>query len=350
MDIIEVNKNANYLQQIKKIYNSSFPKSERLDFAELVNKKAPNSNLYALLENNKLVGFTFISCFGNFAYIIYLAIDESERNKKYGSMALKLIDEKYKDKTKVLCVEKPLKKDDIKSKRIEFYKRNGFHLADFEFDYLGQVYYSMFCGNFDKEKFKEFLLICFPGCRNFNNILDFDELDANNLKSAIKMQNNIFPLENGAEDLKESVENRVPSHQIIQKYWLAKINYKFIGITGIYAYKIAPKDAWLGWFGVIQEERGNGYATQILDWTINKAKQLGFETIRLYTDEEDNAQAINLYKKQGFVGEIYNNPEDIHFEISKTLIYSKNLIGEKTTLWANKYLGLGAHDKKNEIK
>ena len=126
--------------------------------------------MFALCDDKSLVGFTFISSLGNFAYIIYLAIDENERNKKYGSQALKLIDEKYKDNTKVLCVEKPLEKNDIKSKRIEFYKRNDFHIADFEFDYLGQVYYSMFSGDFDKEKFKEFLLVCFPGCKNFRNI------------------------------------------------------------------------------------------------------------------------------------------------------------------------------------
>lgn len=107
---------------------------------------------------------------GNFAYIIYLAIDKNERNKKYGSLALKLIDEKYKDITKVLCVEKPLENDDLKSKRIEFYKRNHFNLADFEFDYLGQGYYSMFSGDFDRERFKEFLLVCFPGCKNFRKI------------------------------------------------------------------------------------------------------------------------------------------------------------------------------------
>ena len=198
--------------------------------------------------------------------------------------------------------------------------------------------------------FKDFLLICFPGCNNFKSILGFEELSQNNLELATKLQNDIFPLENGSEDLKESVENGVPSHQTIQRYWLAKVGNEYIGITGIYAYKVAPNDAWLGWFGVEEKARGNGYATQILDWTINKVKQLGFETLRLYTDEEDNSEAVRLYEKFGFMSEVYDNPEDVHFEISKTLIFSKNLLGKKTKLWNNKYLGLGAHDKKNEVK
>ena len=350
MKALEVVKNSKYLPKIENIYLSSFPESERIEFSAMVNRKFQNSNLYALTDNKKLVGFTYISCYEDIVYIIYLAIDENERNKQLGSLALKEIDKLYPNKTKVLCVEKPTTDDEMKAKRISFYKKNGFKFASFEFDFLGQTYYTMHKGKLNEEIFKEFLLICFPGCKNFKNILNFEELNQNNLEFAIKLQNNIFPLENGSEDLKENAGNRVPSHLTINREWLAKAGKEYVGITGIYAYKIAPNDAWLGWFGVAEKARGNGYATQILNWTINKVKQLGFETLRLYTDEEDNAEAVKLYKKFGFISEVYNNPEDVHFEISKTLIFSKNLSDKKTTLWNNKYLGLGAHDKKNEVK
>ena len=53
---------------------------------------------------------------------------------------------------------------------IRFYKRNGFILANLEFEYLGQYYYSMYNGKFDKKKFIDFLLICFPSCKNFREI------------------------------------------------------------------------------------------------------------------------------------------------------------------------------------
>ena len=36
--------------------------------------------------------------------------------------------------------------------------------------YLEQKYYSMYNGEFNKQKFIEFLLICFPGCNNFKDI------------------------------------------------------------------------------------------------------------------------------------------------------------------------------------
>jgi len=180
--------------------------------------------------------------------------------------------------------------------------------------------------------------------------MNFEILNEDNLEIAIQIQHEIFPLENGSEDIKETINNSLPKHQFLQKYWLAKVGNKYVGICGLYAYKSAPKDAWLGWFGVIERERGKGYATQILKYSMSKAKELGFETLRLYTDEEDNSNAIKLYQKFGMISEVYNNAEDVHFEISKTLIFSKSLTDKPITLWNNKNLYLNAHDVKNTIK
>lgn len=173
-------------------------------------------------------------------------------------------------------------------------------------------------------------------------------LNDENIDIAIKIQRDIFPFENGGEDLKEALANICPPHQFLQKYWLAKDNDKYVGICGLYAYKSAPKDAWLGWFGVIENERRKGFGTQILSDTMQIARDLGFDTLRLYTDEEDNDIAIKLYEKIGMIREIYDNPEDVHFEIGNTLIFSKGLINEKTTLWNNKNLFLNSHEEKNK--
>ncbi len=351
MKLLNITPKSQYTENIKRIYIDSFPESERMDFEDVENLKAPNSRLLGVFKEGKLIGFSYVSVSGKYAYIIYLAIDKNERNKNYGSQVLKKIDDLFKNKTKVLCVEKPISENDIQTRRINFYKRNGFTLADFEFEYLGQYYYSMYHGAFDKQAFINFLLVCFHGCKDFKEIrgynIDFELVSKDNIEKAIKIQHEIFPLENGSEDLKETVNNSVPSHQSLQKYWLVKDNNRYIGISGLYAYKAYPKDAWLGWFGVLENERHKGYATKILEFTIHYARQLGFESLRLYTDEEDNTQAINLYKKFGMISEPYNNPEDVHFEISKTLIFSTSLTKNPTTLWNNKNLHLGAHDEKN---
>lgn len=170
MEIFEIKEDQDNLNKIKEIYYSSFPEIERVDFQNLVDKTFPNSKLLGIFNGNILIGFTFISEFGDFSYIIYFAIEEKLRNKNYGTTALKMICDLYHDKTKVLCVEKPTKESNIPARRISFYKRNGFMLTDFEFEWSGQVYYSMFNGNFDKQKFIDFLYICFPTCKDFKNI------------------------------------------------------------------------------------------------------------------------------------------------------------------------------------
>ena len=170
MKLSEINNNSKHLNKIKEIYYYSFPESERMDFVDLINCKFPNSKLLGIFDDETLIGFSFVSLLGEFAYIVYLAIDENQRNKNYGTQALNEIFNLHKDKTKVLCVEKPNSQTDLRTRRIGFYKRNGFTLANFEFEYLGQYYYSMYNGKFNKQKFIDFLLVCFPGCKNFREI------------------------------------------------------------------------------------------------------------------------------------------------------------------------------------
>ena len=178
--------------------------------------------------------------------------------------------------------------------------------------------------------------------------MELELLNDKNIDIAIKIQRDIFPLENGSEDLKEALANTCPPHQFLQKYWLAKDNDKYVGICGLYAYNFAPKDAWLGWFGVIPNERRKGFGAQILSDTMQIATIWGFDTLRLYTDEKEYHMAIQLYEKIGMIREIYDNPEDVHFKIGNTLIFSKSLINEKTTLWNNKNLFLNSHEEKNK--
>lgn len=179
--------------------------------------------------------------------------------------------------------------------------------------------------------------------------MEFIELDEQNLEQAIKIQNEIFPVENGSQDIRDSLYSR-PEYYSVLRYWLPKIGDEIVGICGVYSYTEYPRDAWLGWFGVLEQYRRKGYATQIMNFCMQKAKEMGFDTFRLYTDEQDNINAVKLYQKLGMISEVYDNPEDNHFEISKTLIFSKNVTGDKTTLWDNKNLYLNVHDEKNMTK
>ena len=177
--------------------------------------------------------------------------------------------------------------------------------------------------------------------------MEFELVTPKNVELAIKIQKEIFPLENGSEDLKEASLGICPPHQFLQKYWIARQDNEYLGIIGLYAYKDYPKDAWIGWFGLLKQNRGKGYGKQILYFIKNEALNNGFTTLRLYTDEEDNFIATKLYEKIGMIKEKYINEDDIHFQTSKTLIYSISLTDKSVELWNNKNLFLNSHEEKN---
>ena len=183
-------------------------------------------------------------------------------------------------------------------------------------------------------------------------------IDKSNYKEAIKVQNKIFPKENGALNILASLDRELfmqtTGLDYVDdgvKYYLAYVDDKCVGITGMYHYD--EDDVWLGWFGVLEEYRCHGYGREILNETINLTKELGFKNMRLYTDFIDNSTAIILYEKMGFVGEKYT-AEQLPYDCR---IYSKSLIDDKVDMWNNRNLNLSYqtsldhmdNDKINEI-
>lgn len=138
------------------------------------------------------------------------------------------------------------------------------------------------------------------------------KVDSNNVKEAIKIQNQIFPSEQGgALDIMSSLDKDFIkealgySYDYRALYYLAMLDDKAIGITGLYCYD-NHKEAWLGWFGVLEQYRGKGYGKILLEQSINLAREKGFKTLRLYTSTEDeNKIARKLYDKLGFISEDY---------------------------------------------
>ena len=170
MKLLDIDKDSKYLDKIHEIYFDSFPENERVSFENIVNREFPNSRLLGFVDKDKLVGFSYVSVSDEFVYIVYLAIDKEYRFQGYGTNALSEIDKMFKDKTKVLSVEKPEYPNDTPSKKIAFYKKSGYELNDFEFVWINQVYYSVHYGKYNKEKFLKLLLTLFPTCTDFKDI------------------------------------------------------------------------------------------------------------------------------------------------------------------------------------
>ena len=156
--------NEKDIVKIKEIYEEAFPENERIDFYQLLKGASPNGKLYGLYEKDMPLGLCYLNLEETFCYLVYFAIDKDKRNLGYGGLALSLIKKKFK-KPITLCVENPT--TELKKRRIEFYKRNNFIMADFEFEYLNEKYYVMHTGEINKDKFIETMLLYFPGCTNF---------------------------------------------------------------------------------------------------------------------------------------------------------------------------------------
>ena len=167
-------------------------------------------------------------------------------------------------------------------------------------------------------------------------------VDKNNYKDAIAVQRKIFPNENGTLNILASLDREmfmektgiyyVDDHV---KYYLAKVNNEYVGITGIYYYDL--DNAWLAWFGIIDEYRNKGLGKKLLRKTLEIAASMNFKSMRLYTSFLDNQNAIKMYEKEGFIGEKYT-AEKLSYDCR---IYSKSLVSDTVDLWNNKDLNLG---------
>ena len=107
--------------------------------------------------------------------------------------------------------------------------------------------------------------------------MKFERIDIDNLELACKIQNEIFPEEDGRQNFIEQI-NKDP-YRKEQDYYIVYVNDTPVGVTGIYSYHEYPESAWLGWFGILEKYRHNGYGKMALDKTIELAKQNNYKTI-----------------------------------------------------------------------
>ena len=63
----------------------------------------------------------------------------------------------------------------------------------------------------------------------------------------------------------------------------------------------ATEAVWVAWFCVDPKARGRGIGQALIDHTVSRARNAGFNRIRLYTSTDPNeAAAQRLYEKNGF--------------------------------------------------
>jgi GNAT superfamily N-acetyltransferase len=179
---------------------------------------------------------------------------------------------------------------------------------------------------------------------NTTENLTYHPVSLRNAGEAIEAQKDIFPDEDGTLHILAACDNNMFNlvsgiDLAIGKgdFYLAAAGNDIVGLTGLYTYRDTGKkgECWLAWFGVRGRFRGHGYGREILEWTIKKAAEEGYEILRLYTSGE-YAHAIALYEELGFSGERYAQ------EFDGMLIYSISLTGGPAQPLGDRHMNFAA--------
>lgn len=104
----------------------SFPPDERRSYEEqkkLLDEK--EYKIYAKFDGDALVGFLATWSFGTQAYVEHFAVSPEFRNNGEGS---RMLAETIKTLGVPVCLEVEKPEDELTTRRINFYKRNGFFL------------------------------------------------------------------------------------------------------------------------------------------------------------------------------------------------------------------------------
>ncbi|MCI8461202.1 MAG: GNAT family N-acetyltransferase [Bacilli bacterium] len=175
--------------------------------------------------------------------------------------------------------------------------------------------------------------------------LRFEEVNRDNLEIAVKVQNEIFPLENGRDNFIEGIQNNPYRKEMIN--FITYTDEEPVGVVGLYSYNEYPNDAWLSWFGVLDKYRNRGYGSLMFNFFEDLAKKKGYTAVRVYTSAEFE-DAIKLYQNKGMISERYSNELECSEINEETIIFSKSLTNKKIDLWNNKFLELTAQIEKEK--
>lgn len=138
-------------KKVKSLYNSAFPKEERAPFWVMRRKaRGGRADFLAAYDGDEFVGLVYIVCNEELAYLFYLAVDDTQRGKGYGSAILTAVKEMYKDKTVFLALEEMDERaDNIEERRhrAAFYKKNGMEYLPYKLKEATVIYDVMGLGD-----------------------------------------------------------------------------------------------------------------------------------------------------------------------------------------------------------
>lgn len=85
--------------KVRRLYLSAFPKIERHELMELFSASSKGkAEFLQFTEDGKFLGLAYVIVRGSVAFLLYFAVEESRRNRGYGSAILETIRKKYAGK------------------------------------------------------------------------------------------------------------------------------------------------------------------------------------------------------------------------------------------------------------
>ena len=355
-----------FKKEVYSYYLEIFPEDERkpLELLHLSYEKH-YTKIIEILYKDEIIGFMILNRVKDKGYAVldYFAILPQYRNNKFGTKALQILLEQEKENRGVFIeIEKVgLGKDTeenlLREKRKNFYEKVGLKKLNFDL-FLFDVIYTpyLFSDVNDNEDIiiGEILNIyeaisgkerIEQNCKIIKK-LRFEEINKNNIKMASRLQYEIFPNSSAYSVYKSKITGKRKDLYIGYIAYMVDIP---VGVTGIYEIPEYSDTVWLSWFGIKKEYRKLGYGKQILDYTIERAKELNKKYLRLYTFEIWNNEAQEFYKRNMDLGEYYYNEKE-HKDIfeGRPKIFSISLCNKRVELWNNKFINISEDEDSHE--
>ncbi len=122
------------------LYLGAFPKAERLTKKDILNNEMGHRHLYGFYELDKFVGFTILLETEEVIVIQYFATLPALRSKGYGSQILDSLKSKFPNQILFVEIEQPDDLHPIRTRRRDFYLRNGYSYASLHYGWKGVIY------------------------------------------------------------------------------------------------------------------------------------------------------------------------------------------------------------------
>lgn len=117
-------------KMLKKLYLDSFPAEERAPFFMIMSKaKKGRAEMLTAHDGNEFVGFAYMVCYRDLAYLFYLAVDKDKRGMGYGRKIVDAVKSRYRGRRIFLAreqIDKSAENYEQRVSRRNFYIRCGF--------------------------------------------------------------------------------------------------------------------------------------------------------------------------------------------------------------------------------